>query len=90
MNESRPYKKVFSGKEWETDLWNSFWKLASRMSRQELIVVWLHSSAGKVSDESFNRSLQDMQKFTKEEILGIIDEIDPKIARNILEKYSTL
>jgi hypothetical protein len=90
MDESQLHKTVPAPKGWETELWNSFWNLANALSRQELSVIWLYSSAGRVSDQDFNRSLQDMQKFTKEEMLGIIDEIGPKIARNILGLYSTL
>jgi len=86
-----PPSTGYAPKGWNPTLWDSFWKLANKMNRQELIVAWLHSIAGKTSEKDFNRNLQDMEKFSKEDMLGIIDEIDPKIARNILEQqYSNL
>jgi hypothetical protein len=69
-------------------LYGKVFNVARRMSRQELVLFWLSLSANRVSEKKFNYFLTLSSKYSKEDILGFIDEVDKKDGEKFLKRYS--
>ncbi len=69
-------------------LYEKVLNVARRMSRQELVLFWLSLSANRVSEKEFNYFLTLSSKYSKEDILGFIDELDKKDGEKLLKEYS--
>jgi hypothetical protein len=76
-------------KGWDRRVWVKLLAAAQRMTRQELAAFWLLAIAGHVSDKDFNDALEDMTHFSKEQIIGILDEVYPEDAMRLISQYSS-
>lgn len=72
---------------WDISLWNKVLKVANKMSRQELIIAWLDSLVGKVSDNSFNKELVNLGAFSRQELIDLIHEIGQDGGEKLLIRY---
>lgn len=72
---------------WDNELWAQVLKIANVMTRQELIIAWLDSSAGKVSEERFNREMKDLTAFSRQELIDLIHEIGPEGGKRLVSRY---
>lgn len=71
---------------WDEALWRQVWSIAERMSRQELAAFWITSLA-VLPEERFNKVLEQARNFSKDDLLGFIDEIEPDDAHRLIAQY---
>src|SRR5258708_18775535 len=79
--------RIDSPRNWDEKLWHRVWTIAKQMNRQELVAFWLASLAGHISDSDFIQALEDMKRFSKDDVLGILDEINRDDALHLIKEY---
>lgn len=68
-------------------LWKEFWDIAESLSRNELALIWLRCNIKEITDDSFNRNMLDMTKFSKEDLLNILDEIPLEAVKQVVAEH---
>lgn len=85
----RSNKKIKEGIEeyqWDQKKLEEVIRLARHLKKSDLFIFWLQRAA-KHSEEFFDDWLNDISKFSKNELIDIIHELGPKGGEEFIKKF---